>query len=415
MSLCSFLPLMIILSGGYLLIKLRAFFFIHPIKTLRRAFQGAEILDSIASLLLALSGTLGVGNIVGIAVGISLGGAGSVFWMLVSAVFSSVLKYAEVLISSDTGGGIGIITAVKESFGRWAACLYSALALALALTMGTALQSGAIRACAVGIGGFEISDLILPLMIAVIPICVFGKGWIKGAVAVIIPIATLLYTVLCLCVIIPNADRLGDVISNIIYSAFDISAISGGVGAFLIASGMREGFARGLLSNEAGAGTSSFSHTSGEAHDPFRGGFFGILEVLFDTVILCSLTAFTILLGFPAEQKSFDVTALSQLFAQYTGGVGGYILFLALIAFAVSTTLCWYYYGNTCMHYLFGRRWKWIYFTAFFASFAAGLIWELPSLVFITDAILFFLTVISVGTVLKNSDRVKTLSENLFK
>ncbi|MBR2650944.1 MAG: sodium:alanine symporter family protein, partial [Clostridia bacterium] len=118
MSAASFLPPVIILSGAFFLIRLRAFFIIHPIRTLGVALRGGELRESVRSLLLALSGTLGVGNILGVAVGISLGGAGSVFWMLLSCLFSSVLKFAEVLISSDTGGGIGMISVIRRTLGR---------------------------------------------------------------------------------------------------------------------------------------------------------------------------------------------------------------------------------------------------------------------------------------------------------
>ena len=162
MSVTLLLPPVIILSGGYFIFKLRKHF-LDPRPLLKCAFGGGEVRDGIRAFALALSGTLGVGNIVGVLAAISFGGAGSVFWMLISTVFSAVLKYAESSLSADTGGGIGMITAIKRALGGRCALLYAALAAILALTMGSALQSGAVRASALGMGA-----PLLPIAIPVL-------------------------------------------------------------------------------------------------------------------------------------------------------------------------------------------------------------------------------------------------------
>ena len=238
MSLCSFLPPVIILSGAFFIIKLRGFFILHPIRTLRRAFSGGELSESVLSLLLALSGTLGVGNILGVAVGISLGGAGSVFWLLVSSLFSCALKYAEVLISSDTGEGLGIISVIKRSLGSHLSHLYTLLVIILSITMGSALQATAVREAAEGIGGNFSRWIALPLAILIPIVTLFGKRGIKNAVAVIIPIASVTYTVLCLFVIIPNATAVPGVICEVIECALAPNAAVGGIAGAITASGM---------------------------------------------------------------------------------------------------------------------------------------------------------------------------------
>lgn len=411
MSYAFALPIVILLSGGYFLFRLRAFFILHPIKTLRRALSGSSLSDSVISLLLALSGTLGVGNIVGVTIGLSLGGAGSVFWLMVSAVFSAPLKYCEVALSFDSGEGMGMIGAIKRHLGKYPAIVYSALAALLALSMGASLQSEAIRECAEGVGNINTLFLILPIAFIAPIVCIFGKKGIRKAVSFIIPFASLFYTVLCLFVIIPNIDKLPSVVSFVISSALSPKAAAGGIGGAIAASGIKEGFARGLLSNEAGAGTSSFSHTSGESEDHFRAGVFGIFEVVFDTLILCPLTAFTILLGFPEGKLPSSATQLGTLLDSYTHGIGAFGLYLCVTAFALATVLCWYYYGRLSFSFLFGKKSGLIFFLLFFAAFWVGLIISSPLTVAMTDAFLFFMTLITVATLIKGSDRIACLSK----
>ena len=240
------LPPVILSLGAFFIVKLRGFLFLHPIKSLRAALRGESLKESAASFLLALSGTLGVGNIAGVTLAISVGGAGSVFWMVISAFFAAAIKYAEVRISFDSGEGVGILGAVKKYLCGGAATLYAALAVILSLTMGTALQAEAIRDSYKSIDEGGLGYLAIPIALTLVLICLFGKKGVKRAVSVIIPIASLVYILLTLLVIIPNISRLPSVLSLIIKSAFTIPSGVGGIGGALVATGMREGFSRGL-------------------------------------------------------------------------------------------------------------------------------------------------------------------------
>ena len=146
MSVISFLPIIIALGGMFFLIKLKAFFITHPRIVTREISAELKKPRAFASLTLALAGTLGVGNIVGVAVGIKVGGCGAVFWLLVSSVFSSVIKYCEVAISTDKSAN-GMSEVIALSFrksGKLLSKIYTLLCLCLSLTMGTALQSRSI-------------------------------------------------------------------------------------------------------------------------------------------------------------------------------------------------------------------------------------------------------------------------------
>ena len=191
---------------------------------------------------------------------------------------------------------------------------------------------------------------------------------IASATEIIIPAATLIYIFLTVSVICVNSDSLGTVLSTILASAASPTAAGGGIIALLTSRAMREGYARGILSNEAGAGTSAMAHALSDT-DPVSAGLFGMCEVLFDTVILCPLTGLAILTAIP------DPTAYTSAMALVTDAIAASIgapfvslLFLAVTAFAFSTVICWYYYGDVCREYLIQKRGRVAYTAIFLAS-----------------------------------------------
>ena len=402
---------MITFCGGYLLVKLRFFYILHPIRTLKFTFKGQNTRKSVISLMLALAGTLGVGNIVGVAYGIYRGGAGSVFWLAVSALFSSAIKYAEVNLSARHATGYGILSVI-EGNGRPSAAskTYAVLALVLSFAMGSLLQAQAVSESAFTLG--KVSPLVISAVFFFTAIvCTMGKDRIKASVAVVIPAATILYTGMCLFVILHEFSHVPAVIYEIFSSALDLRALGGGVSAFIISSGMREGFARGLLSNEAGAGTSSFSHTSHADDGSFdtfdgeyskRAGVYGILEVIFDTLFLCPLTALVILLAGRDADFRGSISDICTVFERYLGRGAPVMLLFAVVAFAVSTTICWYYYGGVCFSYLTHGRYAFVFSSLFILSFAAGLIFRINALLYVNDIILFLLTLITLRALIKN-------------
>lgn len=426
MSLLSFLPFLIVISGSYLLFKLDFFFIKHPIRTLKFAFSGENKKKSLLSLMLALAGTLGVGNISGVAIGIAIGGAGSVFWLIFSAVFSAAIKYSEVYIAYRFGG-VGMISVIKSSFkvyGVPLAYIYAALTVVLSISMGSVFQARAIAQSSSNTDFFNVYILGAALSVFVATVCLIGKKQIKNTVAFIIPIAMIIYTGMCIVVIFNNFEKIPSVVFKIISSAFSYKGVSGGIIGFIVSSGMKEGFARGLLSNEAGAGTSAFSHTSHleetnssttglhsgnitseakrQSIEYQRAGIYGILEVFFDTLLLCPLTAFAILLAYDDKSFSGSVADLSNIFATNITPSASLVLTCSIISFAISTVLCWYYYGKTALGFIMRNKGYRIYSTLFFCSFFLAITMEIPYALFITDTALFLLSVISLSAVIKN-------------
>ncbi len=424
MSLLSFLPVLIIFSGAYFLFKLHFFFIKRPLRTLKFAFSGKNKKKSILSLLLALAGTLGVGNIFGVAIGIASGGAGSVLWLIVSAFFSSAIKYAEVFISYRKGG-TGMIEVIRGSFGTSGAffsSLYAILVIILSFSMGSAFQASAISDSAASISDKSVFYVALTVTAFCITVTILGADRIKGAVAIIIPLATIIYTGMCLGVIFSNSDRIGTTVSNILSSAFSPESAAGGILGFIVGSGMKDGFARGLLSNEAGAGTSSLSHTShrngshtvSEA-ECMRAGIYGIIEVFFDTLLLCPLTALAVLLS--CEDHSFDgsLRELGAIFGDNLFLQAPFVLLMCIIFFAVSTTLCWYYYGRVALKFIFPNARCYLYSIFFFFCFLSSMLFKLPCVLFITDTALFILSVISLSALIKNRALIRYKEDALGK
>lgn len=414
MNILSFLPIIIIASGFYLLIKLRFFFIIHPIRTFGLLKKSVAKKGALSALCLSLAGTLGVGNIVGVAFGISVGGAGSVFWLLISSVFSLVIKFSEATLSSDmkTSNSCGMTSLIEKSFcGRLKilAPIYAALCLFLSLTMGSALQArAAVESFAGSLNSYIIPAFLFAFLIAIAVLG--GTERIEKLTVFIIPFATLLYIFLCVSVIIVNIDKLPEVFKSIISDAFSADSALGGIGGGFLITKMREGFSRGLLSNEAGAGTSAFAHTRNADESPVSVGIVGMCEVFFDTVVLCMLTAVCVLIAVPNPENYSSGIEIIKDALRILGSYSLPLLSISVFAFAYSTVICWYYYGRCALQYL-SLRGKKTFAFVFVLSVFSGALLQSGYLILISDYVLFFLTLISLATVIKNSDRLIFLSE----
>lgn len=415
MSVLSLMPLMVTASGAYFLVRLRFFFFLHPKKCLKMAFENLRGRGAFSSFALALAGTLGIGNIVGVAVGISVGGAGAVFWLMVSSLFSAVIKYCEGSLSVDYGDGKGMIGVIENSFGRYSRPLsqiYGALILLLSFVMGGALQSASIGQCAYEC--FGLSSVISAFLItAALLFAVAGGGNnIKKIINIIIPLTTIIYIMLCFCAIIKNFNCIDKALISIFSSAFKVESAGGGIVGFLLSQKVKEGYLRAILSNEAGAGTSSIAHSLNPSSNLSSVGIMGMLEVVFDTVILCGLTAVALLVSVDDFSSYSGVLIVLSGIGGTFGAVSEYLVFVCIFAFAYSTLICWYYYGSFAYQILFLRNGAICFATLFFASVFFGATVKGDVLITVSDAVLFLLSVISLSALMKNSDRIVFLSEN---
>lgn len=407
------LPIFVTFVGGYFLFRLRFFFILHPIRTAKRLALALKERKSRRSLSLALAGTLGVGNIFGVAVGIIIGGEGVLFWLLVSAVFASVIKYAEALCVADLGESGGMAALIRRRyplFAGFASRLYSVLCLLVALVMGSAVQSGSVLSLAERAVGAPSGVAASFFAVLVLIVTLGGRRKITDATESIIPLTTVIYILLSFAVIFVNFEALPGAVSKIFSSAFSPSAAVGGGFIFLSTRALSEGYARGILSNEAGAGTSSMAHASCGA-DPVTAGLFGVCEVFFDTPLLCTLTGLVIVSS--VDSPSSYSSAMALVFDAFSFSLGSYAalaVFVCVFLFAYSTVICWYYYGEESLVYLTGRKMKWLYTPIFTAFIFVGAFSDSFFIVSLCDVILLLMTALTLIALLLSSRRIVSLS-----
>ena len=404
------LPVMVSLVGIYLLIKLRAFYIIRPISTLKEFCAELSDRSSRRSFFLALAGTLGVGNIFGVAAGLMIGGPGSLFWLFISSFFAMIIKYSETLMVIDAGvkkGGTAAL--LKETFGRIGRLIspfYAILTVLLAFFMGASMQSVAVVDVAEKSLGLhpQVSVFILILLLA--PAFFGGAKKIESITEILIPMTTIIYIIMCFSVVLLNFAKVGQVISEIISSAFSFkSALGGGVSLLMV----REGFARGILSNEAGVGTSALAHSRSESHSPHTAGLFAMCEVVFDSSILCVLTGVAILTSLPdISTFSTPMALVSAAFSNALGGDFSFILSFLILSFAYSTIICWYFYGIELSRLYFPRC-----ASCYPVLFITAILFciQIPTnlMLCVIDIILFLMSCMTLSAIIKRSSRIQAI------
>lgn len=326
----------------------------------------------------ALAGTVGTGNIAGVAGAIALGGPGAVFWMWCSALLGMCTKFSEVTLAVHfreknakgdwIGGPMYYIKNGLSKKWHFLAFLYAALGILTVFGTGNATQVNTIVAsidtALINMGAISQSstglNLVLGIIIAIL-VAVVLIGGIKRIGSVterLVPFMALLYIVLGLGVVFFNLDKVPGVFASIFEGAFSPSGITGGiVGSMFLA--MKNGFSRGIFSNEAGLGTGSMAHAAAQVDDPVEQGYFGVFEVFVDTVVICTLTALVVLIGV-GDGVQWGTAAGAELTIQgFINTYGGWVSVLTAIAmccFAFSTILGWGLYGTRCIEFLVGSK-----------------------------------------------------------
>ncbi len=356
-------PILLCAAGIFFSVRLRFFHILHPLRLLRAAVRGG--VSARRALMLSLAGTLGVGNIVGVASAIYLGGFGAVFWIWVSALISMVLKYAEITLGMRhrrEGGGCAMyyIFDFFRSIGHTRAAKIFSGAYALAflvcsLCMGSMLQMSAAAEAlgeVFGTGGLSTGIFFGVLTFFIVK---SGKRGVMRAASILVPVMSLCFILMSLGVILPRLSELPRVLSLIFGGAFGRRSALSGISGFAFMRAVRFGVMRGLVSNESGCGTAPAAHAEADSTSPQQQGYLGIFEVFFDTVVLCTLTAFVLILEYPAALSaggSYMAMCLCA-FSAALGSIAPFLLAVSVVLFAFATVLCWSHYGRTAAEYLF--------------------------------------------------------------
>ncbi len=310
------------ICGGnfFVLIRLRFFFAVHPFATFRGMLAGGAGENSpLRVLSVSLAGTLGVGNIVGVAVAISLGGIGSVFWMWISALVSMVLKYAEIVLamryrSYSDGGCKGgpmyyMVRGIGGRLGRVLATVFCGVGVLASFCLGNIVQVSAAADSAERT--FGLPKIIYGIIFAVLCALVIFGGFkkISSFTVVVMPLVCLIYIVLAMRIILLNLGSLPRIFSDIMQAAFTPASGASGIFGYLISGAVRHGTAKGTFSHEAGSGTAPMSHAQSAEQSAAKQGLYGIFEVFFDTIVICTMTALVIIISGFADSSlgSMDI------------------------------------------------------------------------------------------------------------
>lgn len=423
--LLSVIPVFLLGAGFFYIFRLKGFYLLHPVRILRSVFKPKRStgISPFKALTMALAGTLGVGNIVGVATALYLGGAGAVFWMVFSALVAMVLKYAEICLAvrhrrfDENGrpvGGApyyiqdGLIAIGHPKLGKLLAIVFGLLCLVNTFTMGSMLQANAVAGALNE--GFHIPLWLSGLVIGGFCILALkgGAARIASMTEKIVPLMTLGFLLLCAGVLILRYDRILPAVSEIFDKAFDLTSMSGGIAGFLTARGVRYGVMRGLVSNEAGCGTAPMAHAAAETDSPAEQGILGLVEVFVDTVLLCSVTALAILVSDsgPYAFGEDGVRTAQAAFSSVLGNWAGIFFAVSVFFFGVATILCWSHYGMTSVRAVLGTRKKLcgvfekIFPVAFGISVVAGAVASPAGVWTLADGALAIMTIINLLTLL---------------
>ena len=364
----------------------------------RREKGAKRGLSPLQSLATALASTMGTGSIAGVATALTLGGPGAVFWMWASAWLGMMTGFGEKLLSvrfqrPAPGGGMqgGPMFYLRDGLGWRGAALWFTLAcLPATLAGGDLVQSSSIAQALES--SFALPRLGTGLVTAALAALVLmgGVGRIARVSSALVPAMALLYlgaggwVLLCRATALPGALKL------IFLCALSPRAALGGGAGWTVASALRYGVARGVFTNEAGLGTSAMAHGAAAVDHPARQGMWGIFEVFLSTLLVCTVTALTILVSgvwdpaAPGALTGAPLTAAA--FASVLGPAGEGAVALSLLLFAFSSILGWSYYGQQCLEYLCGGgRLLPLYRAVFLLCALAGAVWEAEAVWLLVD------------------------------
>ena len=346
--------------------------------------KGKGDISHFQALMTALAATIGTGNIVGVATAVIIGGPGAVFWMWMSALFGMATKYAEGVLAvkyreQDPVNGEmngGPMYYIEKGLGlKWLGVLFAIFGSIAAFGIGNTVQTNAVANNMKE--SFGISPLITGIILTIFTALVVLGGIrnIGKVTAIFVPIMAILYIFGGLLIIILNFDLVPAAFALIFTDAFTGQAAAGGA----IGAVIKYGVARGLFSNEAGLGSAPIAAAAAKTDYPSRQGLVMMTSVFIDTLIVCTITGLTLIMGGMYSEEAVNAGSLTnQTFEMFLGKGGSLIVTIGLLFFAYSTVLGWCYYGEKCFTYLF-KKWAVIHYRIAFviAAFIGSIVNDL--------------------------------------
>lgn len=411
-----FLVLWLVIGGLFFTIKLGFInirLFKHAIDVVRGKYSSGDEPGEVThfqALTAAVSGTVGLGNIAGVAVAVSLGGPGAVVWMVISGFFGMSAKFAEVTMGQKyreidangrvSGGAFHYLRKGLEEkklgvLGKALSILFAVCCIGGSIGGGNMFQSN--QTVSIVVSSFSIfSDLdwLIALILA-ISVGVVLIGGIKRIAIVaegVVPLMTLIYMSASIVVLVVNYERIGDALIYMFNDAVTGSAVGGGIIGALI-----NGFKRATFSNEAGLGSAPIAHSAAKTNEPVREGVVALLEPFIDTVVICFMTGLVITVtGVYAGNSEGQISGIvlsSNAFATVIDWFPK-VLAISVVLFAYSTMITWSYYGERAWNYLFGSKYVLIYQIVFcIVVFIGGIIKDIALIVDFSDLLMLSMAI----------------------
>ncbi|MFS0781828.1 alanine/glycine:cation symporter family protein [Bacillus sp. 1P06AnD] len=392
-------PLLILIVGTGLYLTLRIAFlqFRRLPYALKLAFsknqdQSSEgDISHFQSLMTALAATIGTGNIAGVATAVVIGGPGAIFWMWASALVGMGTKYSEALLAVKyrTVGKRGEMAGgpmyyIERGLGwKWLAVLFALFGAIAAFGIGSTVQSNSVAQAVKTSFGINpwITGIILTIATGLV--ILGGIKSIGKVTSYMVPFMAIFYVLGGLIIILLNMKEVPEAIALIFNDAFSGKAVAGGA----IGTVIRYGVARGVFSNEAGMGSAPIAAAAAKTDHPGRQALISMTGTFLDTIVVCSITGITLVMGGLYNGSELNGAALTtETFNQLLPGVGGWIVTIGLIFFAYSTVLGWAYYGEKCFEYLFGYssiKWYRVFYTLSVVVGAVaglGIVWTIADI-----------------------------------
>ena len=430
-------PLIVLLVGGGAFLVLYSRFlpyrhFHHSIDVILGKYDNPDddgLISHFQALAAALSGTLGMGNIAGVAVAITMGGPGAIFWMWVTALVGVATKYYTCTLAimyrgRDSLGELqgGPMYVVREGLGRkWMplAILFSVAGLFGTLPLFQVNQLVQILrdifAIPMGLASSEqhlAFDLSMGVLIGVSVLMVIAGNIQRiGAVAgKLVPTIVIIYFSVTVFLLGKHADRIPESIILIFTDAFTGQAAAGGVIGTVIMMGVR----RGAFSNEAGVGTEVMAHGAAKTNEPVREGMVAMLGPVIDTLVVCTCTALAILVTGVWHGDEDGVTLTAQAFETVFPGAGAYFLTVMVIFFSVSTIITYWYYGSKCLGFLIGAEHQYHYIWIYVVLIVVAAVSSLEMVIGLIDGMFALMAIPTMTATLLLAKKVNVETRRYF-
>lgn len=391
-------PMVVLLVGTHLYLTVRLRF---PQRYIFKAIRlsvardkgSAGDVSQFSALATSLAGTIGTGNIIGVATAVALGGPGAVFWCWMTGVLGIATKYAEALLavkyrvqSADGKMLGGPMYTLERGMGcRWLGVTFAVCTVLASLFIGNMIQCNSI-ATVLG-ESYDVPPFVTGTVIALFTcaVIVFGVKGIARVCEGLVPFMAIFYVGGCLWLLSLNAEFVWPALQLIVHDAFTARAAGGGFAGATVIVAMRYGIARGLFSNESGLGSAPIIAAAARTRNSVRQALVSSTSPFWDTVVVCAMTGLTLVsavLAHPEIGFSGEALLTKAAFAQIPT-VGPFILTVGIVTFAFSTVLGWSYLGEKALEYLFGRRARvvyrvvWVLATFVGSVTALGLVWNL--------------------------------------